>query len=122
MSVAVEHNPILDLDCECDVCRSKRFVVLQNAVTALEYEDWLRRWPTLDQIRDMDDRARRVGKQVARSPAHVRERVFSKLWWIRFNHEPVIADLVRVGISFEEAEARMERRLAQFQRAFDGRT
>lgn len=92
-----------------------------SAWDLLAHEDWLRRWPTLDQVRGMNDRARDVGRRVARAPEHVREEAFKEMWWIRFNAEPVIADLVRVGIPLEEAEKRMDRRLAQFRREFDGR-
>lgn len=92
---------------------------LENARQVVEYEDWLRRWPQVELTKALDERARKVGLQLTRAPEHVRERNFERLWWIRFNAEPVVADLVRVGIPFDEAYARMEKRLRRFEDAFN---
>lgn len=92
----------------------------ENAYRAIQREDWLRAWPTLADTREIDERARKTGRGVKRAPQHVRDETYSQLWWIRFNQEPTIADLVRVGVPFLEAETRMDRRLARFERAFRG--
>jgi hypothetical protein len=95
----------------------------ENAKRVIKLEDWMRAWPQIDpEVRKRDDRARQVGLRLRRAPEHVREAAFSKLWWSRFVEEPTIADLVRVGVPFEEAEKRVDRRLSQFERAFRGDT
>lgn len=96
------------------------WAVRKNAFDAIRVEDWLRSWPTLADTQELDERARQAGRRLSRAPKHIREEAFSTLWWIRFNLEPTIADLVRVGVPFERAEERMDRRLARFERAFRG--
>lgn len=96
------------------------FGALLNAREAIAEEDWLRRWPMHDQTSSMDEIAAQLGARLRGAPQHVREENFSRIWWERFRREPVIADLVRVGVSFDEAEERMTKRLARFSRAFYG--
>lgn len=94
-----------------------------NATLVISMEDWLRAWPEIDPaVLERDERARKTGLRLRKAPDHIREAAFSKLWWLRFNDEPTVADLVRVGVPFAEAEKRMERRLSQFERAFRGDT
>lgn len=99
--------------------RMVRFVTpAENAELVIELEQRLRLWPRVAAVRELDDRVRNVSHTLRRATTYERERAFRSLDGLRFTSEPTISELVRVGVSLEDAERRMTDRLRTFELAF----